>query len=36
MLLIAIGESVKRVDKETNKQLLSQYPEIDWKGIMGM
>lgn len=36
MLLIAIGESVKRLDKETNKQLLSQYPEIDWKGIMGM
>lgn len=36
MLLIAIGESIKRLDKETNKQLLSQYPEIDWKGIMGM
>lgn len=36
MLLIAIGESVKRIDKATNKQLLSQYPEIDWKGVMGM
>lgn len=24
MLLIAIGESVKRIDKETNKQLLSK------------
>lgn len=36
MLLIAIGESVKRIDKATGKQLLSQYPEIDWKGVMGM
>lgn len=36
MLLIAIGESVKRIDKATDKQLLSQYPEIDWKGVMGM
>lgn len=36
MLLIAIGESVKRIDKETNKQLLSNYSEIDWKGVMGM
>ena len=36
MLLIAIGESVKRIDKATNKELLSNYPEIDWKGVMGM
>ncbi|WP_199652954.1 hypothetical protein [Parabacteroides sp. AM08-6] len=32
MLLIAIGESVKRIDNATNKTLLPQYPEIDWKG----
>jgi uncharacterized protein with HEPN domain len=36
MLLIVIGESVKRIDKVTNKELLSFYPEIDWKGVMGM
>ena len=36
MLLIAIGESVIRIDKITDKQLLSQYQEIDWKGVMGM
>ena len=36
MLLIAIGESVKRIDNATNKALLPQYPEIDWKGVMGM
>ncbi len=36
MVLIAIGESLKNVDKITDKSLLSQYPEIDWKGAMGM
>ena len=36
MVLIAIGESLKNVDRITDKSLLSQYPEIDWKGAMGM
>ena len=36
MLLIDIGEGVKRVDKLTDKKLLSFYPEMDWKGVMGM
>ncbi len=36
MLLIAIGESVKGVDKLTEKSLLSQYSEVDWKGVMGI
>ena len=36
MLLIAIGESLKNIDKITDKSLLSRYPEIDWKGAMGM
>ena len=36
MLLIAIGEGVKGVDKLTDKKLLSFYPEMDWKGVMGM
>ncbi|KAA6332261.1 hypothetical protein EZS27_019214 [termite gut metagenome] len=36
MLLIAIGESIKNVDKITDKNLLIHYPEIDWKGVMGM
>lgn len=36
MLLIAIGEGVKGVDKLTEKKLFSQYPSIDWKGVMGM
>ena len=36
MLLIAIGEGVKGVDNLTDKKLLSFYPEMDWKGVMGM
>ena len=36
MLLIAIGEGVKGVDKLTDKKLLSFYPGMDWKGEMGM
>ena len=30
MLLIAIGEGLKGIDKITDKQLLVRYPEIDW------
>jgi len=36
MLLIAIGESLKNIDKITKKSLLEQYPEIDWKGAKGL
>lgn len=36
MLIIAIGESLKKIDKITKGKLLSQYTEIDWKGIKGM
>ena len=36
MLLIAIGESLKGIDKLTNKELLLKYPEVDWKGAMGI
>ena len=35
MLFIAIGESLKNIDKITNNSLLSNYKEIDWKGIKG-
>lgn len=35
MLFIAIGESLKSLDKLTNKQLLPLYPEIPWKKVMG-
>lgn len=36
MLLIAVGESLKRIDKITNKSLLQGYPDVDWKGVKGM
>ena len=34
MNLIALGESVKNLDKITNGELLTLYPETYWKGIM--
>lgn len=36
MVLIAIGESLKNIDKITNKELLLKYPQIDWKAAKGM
>ena len=36
MQLIAIGESLKNVDKITADTLLPKYPQIDWKKVKGM
>ena len=36
MQLIAIGESLKNIDKITNRELLKNYPEVDWKGAKGI
>ncbi len=36
MLLIAIGESLKNLDKVTDGQLLNSYPQIPWKQVKGM
>lgn len=36
MRLIAIGEAFKNIDKLTDKKLLVNYPQIDWKGIKGI
>ena len=36
MLLIAIGESLKNLDKTTNGKLLPTYPSIPWKNVKGM
>lgn len=36
MLLIAIGESLKNLDKVTEAKLLPTYPSIPWKQIKGM
>jgi uncharacterized protein with HEPN domain len=34
--LIALGESVKNLDKVTDGELLPQFPSIEWKRVMGM
>ena len=35
MVIIAMGEAVKTLDKLTKKQLFPTYPSIDWKKVMG-
>lgn len=36
MKLSAVGESIKNLDKITESKLLSAYPEIPWKNVMGV
>ena len=36
MNLIALGEAVKGLDKQTHGELLPRYPEIHWSGVMRM
>ena len=36
MMLIAIGESLKNLDRITDGALLVQYPSVDWKGAKGL
>lgn len=36
MLLIAIGESLKNLDKTTDGVLLPTYPSIPWKNVKGL
>lgn len=37
MMLIAIGENFKKIDKETDGKLLAEhYPGINWSGIKGV
>jgi uncharacterized protein with HEPN domain len=36
MQLIAIGESLKNLDKVAGAELLNRYPQVDWKSAKGM
>lgn len=36
MKLIAVGESIKNLDKLTERCLLINYPQIPWREVMGM
>ena len=36
MQLMAVGETLKHIDKLTDSKLLAGYPDIDWKKAKGM
>jgi len=36
MILIAVGEELKAIDRKTESSLLSRYPEVNWRGIIGV
>lgn len=36
MVLLSVGEAFKQINEKTNGELLSQYPEIPWKSVIGM
>ena len=35
MQYLALGETIKQLDKHTQGELLTRHPNQDWKGIMG-
>lgn len=36
MKLIAVGESLKKVDSITDRSLLQRYPQVEWKKVKGI
>ncbi|MDR2145884.1 MAG: DUF86 domain-containing protein [Tannerella sp.] len=34
--LMTVGEEIRKIDKRTKGQLLVQYPNIEWRKIIGM
>lgn len=36
MMLIAIGENIKNIDKISGKIILQKHPEIHWPGVKGV
>jgi uncharacterized protein with HEPN domain len=36
MILIAAGEAIKRIDRVTEGRLLTRYPHVEWRGVMGV
>ena len=36
MILIAVGEAFRKIDRKTEGQLLARYPQVDWSGIKGV
>ena len=36
MMLIAVGENLKSIDRMTESKILTQYPEVNWRGVKGV
>lgn len=36
MVLIAVGEALKQIDRKTGGRLLSRYPQVEWRDIIGV
>ena len=36
MVLLAAGEELKKVDRETEGVLLARYPQVTWRGAIGL
>ena len=36
MMLIATGEEFKDIDRKTEGKLLSRYPGVKWRGVLGV
>lgn len=33
MILIAVGEAFKQIDRKSEGKLLARYPEVEWSGV---
>lgn len=36
MMLIAVGENFKAIDRMTESKFLEQYPKVNWRGVKGV
>ena len=36
MMLIAVGENFKSIDRMTERKILTQYPDVNWRGVKGV
>ena len=36
MILVAVGEQFKAIDRKTKGELLGHYPDVNWRGVIGV
>jgi uncharacterized protein with HEPN domain len=36
MILVAVGEAMRQLDRKTEGRLLARYPEVKWQGVIGV